>query len=256
MDKIGFIGIQVEGSVGNKKLSPSEIDISEIREVLLEFENFLFEGEKNDRPLVSYKIVEGSVIHKFILPVTFVIIFNSLTNTIKDEDSINFLEPKQSKSIEYFQNKAIEKDWRFSFPTSLDSHNNLVIDKKTKYFRNSPKWVDTELYLYGDIFDVGGLNKPNIHISTKEYGSLIIETTKNKLSAEGTNLLYKTFGIRVMAKQNIEDGTLKELKLIDIVDYNTNFDKESFDLKVSRATKNLSKIKNPDKWIREMRGSI
>ena len=33
-------------------------------------------------------------------------------------------------------------------------------------------------------------------------------------------------------------------------------EKESFDLKVSRATKNLSKIKNPDKWIREMRGSI
>lgn len=63
MDKIGYIEIRITGSKGNMSLGPDNYDIREIISVLENAENLLFPSDKSDRPIISYKIEEGSVRH-------------------------------------------------------------------------------------------------------------------------------------------------------------------------------------------------
>jgi hypothetical protein len=83
MDALGDIEIRIEGSVGARKLTPSLVDIDEIREILTQAAGLLFPTEKrSQRPLISYEIVEGSVRHKFRTVMQSVIGFGAVLSQI------------------------------------------------------------------------------------------------------------------------------------------------------------------------------
>lgn len=70
----GYIELRVTNQ-GNR-LEPKDIDINEIKEFISDIESFLYPSrkEKKNRPHISYTIEQGSVVHKFFLPVTAVFI--------------------------------------------------------------------------------------------------------------------------------------------------------------------------------------
>ena len=61
-----------------------------------------------------------------------------------------------------------------------------------------------------------GKSKANIHLDTKDYGYLSIETGEEFLKAREENLLYKKFGVRASGKQNIETGEIDTKSLFFI----------------------------------------
>ena len=63
MEHVGHIEIVVSGAKGNIPLSPDTYDIRDIMGILENAENLLFPGDKKNRPVISYKIEEGSVKH-------------------------------------------------------------------------------------------------------------------------------------------------------------------------------------------------
>ncbi len=257
MEEQGCIEIKIEGTISGKPILPLDVDISEIKEMISDIETFLYpnRNEKTNRPHISYKLEEGSARHLFFLPITAVLSFNGIINEIAKRNSIEFLDNKRALVIEKFQRISKEKSWVFTLTNSANSNDKLEINKTTNFFKAKSDWVETELYLYGEIYTEGGLASPNIHITSKEFGKLTVESTKEQLKS-GENRLYKIHGLRVIAKQNLTDSKLHDIKLIDFIEYNPIFDKSELDILIKRTAGQWNDVKNVDDWISQIRGGI
>lgn len=254
MEEKGYIEIKFDGRVGENKLSPMDIDIAEIKEIMSDLENFLYpsRSEKTERPHIAYQLEKGSAKHKFFLPITGVILFNGLIGEISSRKSTDFLEYKRADIIEKFQRKSKEKSLEITFSNSLSDKKELKITKNTNYYKAQADWINTEFYLYGVIYEEGGMT-PNLHIISKEYGKLTISASKKQLT-EGERKLYKFYGVRASGKQNLADGKIDDLKLIDFLEYNPVFNKDELNILIAKAAPNLSTIKNVDSWLAQIRG--
>ena len=61
----GYIQIHISGKEGIHELTPANYDIRQLREMLENVEDLLsLDGKNKQRPIVSYEILEGSVIHR------------------------------------------------------------------------------------------------------------------------------------------------------------------------------------------------
>ena len=254
MEEKGYIEVKIEGKIGDKPIKPEDIDIAEIKEIISDVESFLYPGrsEKSDRPHISYKIEEGSVKHKFSLPISAVLLFNGLTGEISNRETIDFLDFKRAEIIEKFQHKAKEKNIEITFSNSSSDAKILKITKDTKFFNVAANYIETEFILYGKINAEGG-KEPNFHIITKEYGMLTVAATEVQL-LEGEKRLYKIYGIRVSGKQNLSDGKPFELKLINYIEYNPVFDMDELNVLIERAAKKWETVPNVDAWLNGLRG--
>ncbi len=255
MDKLGEIEIRVVGNSGNEELKPNNYDIKHIAVILQNVEDLLHPNNKKERPLITYDLKEGSVRHIFKTTVQTVIGFSALLTQVEVNNSVDFLEVKTAKALESIQNLSRQKNYEFQIKTSLSNSCELNITPKTNFVRTEKFWAEAEFYFYGVIKDAGGKSKANIHIDTKDYGYLSIETGEEFLSNQEENLLYKEYGIRTTGKQNIETGEIdtKSLKLIELIDYSPRFDKSYLDSLIIKAKGNINKI-NPNEWLSDLRG--
>lgn len=254
MEEQGYIEVKIDGKAGNKPLKPIDIDIAEIKEIISDVETFLYptRGEKAERPHISYKIEEGSARNLFYLPISGVLLFIGLSSEIKNRGNIDFLDNKRAEIIDKFQRRAAEKDFEISFFSSSAKEPILLINKDTSYFKIAATYIETEFILYGKINEEGG-NNPNFHILTKEYGKLIVSASEQQL-LEGEKRLFRVYGVRAKGKQNLADGKPFDLKLIDYITYNPNYDEQKLDLLIERASIKWNEIPNVDKWLQLIRG--
>lgn len=254
MDKIGHIEIRVAGKKGNLDITPDNFDIKEIIQILEQVDSLLFPNEKNKRPIISYSIEEGSIRHKFKTSIQAIIAFNAIMAQIVTVQNIDFLDLPTAQAIEVFQNSAVKNDYSFSITTSIEDSVKLSIDKSTHYYRNSAVWVDAEFYFYGKVTNAGGKDKANIHILTDDIGIVKIDTPIQFLQNQENNILYKSYGIRAIGKQNSETGEIDRtsLKFIEIVDYQNSYNEEY--LKKLRKKAAWIKDVDPELWLNEIRG--
>lgn len=255
MENIGYIEIIVSGAKGNLKLTPDTFDIKELSEIIEQVEKLLFPGERKERPLISYRMEEGSVKNFFKTSLQVVIGFSAVIGQVETTHNIDFLELNTAKAFESFQETAVKKDYSFEIKTSIENSPSLKIDKSTFYYRTSENWVDAEFYFYGMITNAGGKDKVNIHLVTEELGTLYIQTPQEFLAKAEENILYKTYVIRAKGKQNSETGEIEKqsLSFIELIDYNTKYDQQYLKKLRSKAMTWLSKIE-PDEWLRDIRG--
>lgn len=140
VDKIGYIEIRFTGSKGNLNLSPDNYDIREIISILENAEGLLYPGEKKDRPIISYKIEEGSVKHIFRTSIQYIIGFNAVIGQINLSNNIDFLDLSTATAFENIQNIAAKRDYTFTIKTSVEKSNSVKIDRSTKYYRTEAVW--------------------------------------------------------------------------------------------------------------------
>ena len=256
MDALGNIEIKLEGFVGARKVSPAVVDIDEIKEVLSQASALLFpECKRAQRPLISYELVDDSVIHRFRTVMQSVIGFGAVLSQINAQGQIDFLHERSAIAIEKLQQLALEKDYQIT----ISAHESqLRIDRTTHFQRNAKLWVDAEFYLYGELTNAGGKSNPNIHLDTEEYGSLRIATNKDYLKGEDKNLLYRKFGVRVLGKQNIETFEMDRtsLSFIDLFDYDTEYSESYLDGLMKKSASAWRDVTNADDWLDEIRGGV
>ena len=257
MEKEGLIEIRITGTKGNLDLTPDNYDIRELIGMLENVEGLLYSGDKKDRPLISYRIEDGSVKHIFRAAIQYIIGFNAVIGQINQIQNIDFLEHKTAKAFESLQEIATNKNFVFNLKTSLEHTNEVEINNTTRFFRTETIWADAEFYFYGKITNAGGKNRANIHIFTAEMGMITIQTPISFLEKYEENMLYKTLGIRASGKQNVETGEIDKSSLIfvEIVEYQQKYDSRYLENLREKAKNNWLGIINPDSWLREIRGS-
>lgn len=251
MEEQGYIELRVSNR--ENTLTTKDIDIEEIKEFMSDIESFLYPSrkEKRNRPHISYQIEEGSVRHKFFMPITAVILFNGLTSEIKNRNNLDFLDYKRQSIIDKFQKKANKQGYTIEFNNSILKGLPLVIDYTSSFEMIAPTYYESEFYLYGEIYQEGGKN-PNLHISTERYGNLTISATKEQIM-DGEKKTYKPYGIKVRGKKNIENDSLTDLVLIEFIQYKPVFNKSLLDKVIEKASVNLSKITNVDAWLDDLK---
>jgi hypothetical protein len=256
VDKIGFIEIRVNGSIGNIELSPDTYDIREVISVLTNTERLLFPNEKKERPLISYRIEGGSVKHIFKTSIQYIIGFNALLGQISENKAIDFLDLPTAKAIEEFQQVAIKKDYSFTIKTSIRESNEITVNRTTRYFRSEAVWAQAEFYFYGKVIDAGGKEKANIHLHTEQLGVIRIETPIDFLEQYEGNMLYRNFGIRASGSQHSETGEIdrSNLKFLDIFEYEPKYDDVYLNNLRAKASQWIRKI-DPNSWLKDIRGS-
>ena len=77
MEKNGQIEIRVSGKIGNVDINPDNFDIREIISILENVDDLLYNGDKKNRPLISYDIQEGSVRNIFKTGIQYIVSFNA-----------------------------------------------------------------------------------------------------------------------------------------------------------------------------------
>jgi len=256
VEKIGYIEINIFGSKGSVEIKPDNYDIREVIAMLENAENLLFPNEKKDRPNIAYKIEEGSVRHILKTSIQSIIGFNAILGQINVNNTIDFLDLNTAKSIENIQEISYKKGYSFNIKTSIQNTNELKINSTTKFIRADTIWIDAEFYFYGKLTNAGGKDKANIHILTDDYGSLRVETPITFLENIQENILYKSYGVRVLAKQHAETGEIDKasLSFIELIDYHPRYDNEYLQSLRKKASKSwIGKI-NADNWLTEIRG--
>ena len=256
MPKKEDIEIRVTGVVGHREIAPDQLDISDIKSMIDNFENMLFPGSKKDRPHISYYIEDGSVKHIFTTSRQEVVGFNALLSDIQKQETIDILEHKSALAFENLQKKSDETNLSYNITTSVSEEAvPFVISPETAWKRTEETWIDAEFYVYGEITDAGGKSNSNIHVDTKEYGVLTIATDKTTLKEKEENMLYRTYGVRVKGKQHLQSGEMdtKSLKLIELIDIQKKYDEEYLDSLIEQATPRWQGI-DADKWLGELRG--
>jgi len=254
MNALGEIEIHIEGNVGAQKLTPALVDIEEIREFLREASDLLFPTEKrSQRPIISYEISEGSVRHRLRTLMQTVIGFGAVISQVGNEGNIDFLHEKTAVAIESFQRIAREKNYVI---TLLANQQSLRIDSTTHFERQEQVWVEAEFYLYGELVNAGGKNYPNIHLDTKEHGTLRIAVEKDFLKQGEKNLLYKKFGVRAAGRQNLKTFEMdpNSLRFIDLLDHDTAYSQPYLQTLLDRAAPAWAGVTDPDAWLEELRG--
>ena len=122
--------------------------------------------------------------------------------------------------------------------------------------RTENLWVDAEVYYYGVLVDAGGKTKSNIHLDTKD-GLIKIDADKDILQKIKGNPLYRKFGVRAKAKQNIITGAIdsSSLKLIEMLEFEPKFDLAYLEKKIATSTPVWSGV-NVDEFLQEIRGNV
>ena len=134
----------------------------------------------------------------------------------------------------------------------MDS-NTLIINKDTNYAVKKDVWVQTEVYLYGEVFNAGGKGVSNIHIDTGKSETIKIKTNKDILGNYEENPLYKVLGVKANAMQNISDGSLKDVSFIEFIKYHPKYDEADLNKRISQATPQWAGVTDPDNWVKELR---
>lgn len=259
MDK-NEISLRIIGKNGDEPLSPANFDIGQIRFLLDEVENLLYPDRKKrkDRPTISYELKEGSVLNVFKTSMQSVLLVSSMLGVIEQENGyIDKLEVGSAQAIENLQSFALRHNYDIEIGTSDKPQRIFKITPTTHYVRRENILVDIECYYYGTLTDAGGKDKANIHLDTKDSGSLTIRTDKEYLAGYQGNPLYKKFGVRVRAKKNILTGDIDKstLVLVELMDYHPKFDEDYLQGLIRKATPKWKDV-NADEWLTNIRGGL
>ncbi|MEO9052359.1 MAG: hypothetical protein ABI280_11215 [Ginsengibacter sp.] len=258
MEQTGHISVTIKGKTIKGNLNPKDIDIAETRELLTDVETLLFptKTEKDERPKVAYEVKEGSVKNIFYLTLAKAIMFSALIAEVGNRGNVELLEPKAAAVIDKWQRKSYNSGREYVITSSVSEEKSLItINSASQFIAAQSDWVNTSLYLYGKIYEEGGLSKINLHILTDRFGKLTVTATEEQLT-EGDQKLFKVYGLWVKGKQNIATGQLKDLELIDYLKYQPEYEEIVLQKLIKKATTNWSAIKDKDEWLTEIRGGV
>lgn len=255
MDSKGQVIIHIEGKHGLEPLTPDNYDITLMQNVLGYAISLLDLDKRKERPATTLKIEDGSIKNIFTTSKQKAVEFASVLALVFSTGSIDQLDTKTAIAFENIQNFAIQNDLKIDVSTSESESNVLHVSPSSKFVRTKNLWVEAEVYYYGTLVDAGGKTKSNIHLDTKD-GLIKIDSDKDLLMNIEGNPLYRKYGVRAKAKQNVVNGMIdsSSLKLIELIDFEPKFDQAYLESKIEASTPVWSGI-DVNTYLQQIRGT-
>ena len=116
-------------------------------------------------------------------------------------------------------------------------------------------WVAVEKYLFGEIMDMGGTQKANIHLKLERgRQDLAGRRSAGLFGDQVENRLYHKALLHVRAEQHYKTGDLRNIQLIASWITNRATTRRRWTVSRPRARTAWADVPDAAKWVREVRG--
>lgn len=251
------IVLKIEGMRDGQPLSPHLLDIDEVVSLLSNARDFLYPDKGADRSRVSVDFEEGSAVLNLYVEPGVGIQAQAILHELNQNHDLSILKSKQVNALNEIQQFISKQRFSLKFGLAEKLVEGLQMDRQTEWKTQEDIWIDEELYLVGEIVDVGGKTNPNVHLDTEEFGTLTISSSKKVLSEDEKNRLYKKQQVRLTIKKNLNTGEYdkKSAILLDFVDaYESENPDEYLDRLIAESAPYWKDVKDPEEWLKNLRG--
>jgi hypothetical protein len=256
MNPINQLRFAVSDRINDIDVSPSHVSLALLGEFQDDVSKFL-KGSSRD--------VDPSKILVSIEPGSLAFVAGGLLAAstlwadiehLKSTDSLSLIDPARAKVVERWQANAQKYQHRRYLVADQSAQISFSVDSSSNFRRFEDAWVHVEKYLYGNVVNMGGKTKANIHLEL-ENGVILppIAATQNLLAQDEQNRLYRPGLLHVTAEENLLTGELRNLNLLTFEDHKPSYDEAEFNLMVERGTKAWADIPNPTAWLEMLRGN-
>jgi len=216
--------ISVEDVIDGEKISLNHVPLTLLKDFAREVEQFLRGSEDHGtQENLMVKVETGSLVLEPIHQQSDALYRDMAV--LESTNDVASLDPKRAEIVIKWQKKASAAPQRKYF--IADGIRSLRVTKDTFYFASDhDQWVPVKRKIVGDVQDMGGSRKPNVHLVTSR-GRLTLAADHQTLANEKTNRLYKRVLVSFVAEENVVTGELRGMKLLRFENYAPSIDSDS-----------------------------
>lgn len=247
----------LHGKVAGVSITPRTIGLSQFNEFNQQVEAFISGSQKLRLDEVHVEIAESSYVLKVLAPIVLMSSIEPDLRLMERQDVLGELDIKRSEIVQKWQATA-KNNPDLSYEVRLKGQETFKvrISNETDYrVGEIVPWVAVEKYLFGQIVDMGGVGKANIHLKLDRGGkTVLIGASQGYLRDQVENRLYHKVLLHVRAEQHFRTGDLRNIHLITFVDHNSTYNEEALDRFATKGAAAWADVPDPAQWVREVRG--
>jgi len=257
MSETASMEFVLHGKVEGQEITPRTIGLSQFNEFNQQVETFIGGSQKVKLDQVHVEIAGSSYVLRALLPA---VVLSSLEPDLKlmaRQDVLGELDVKRAEVVQKWQARAKnDPDLSYEVRPEGDAMPKVRVSRETDYrVGDIVPWVVVEKYLFGQIVDMGGAQKANIHLKFERSGrTLLVGASQGYLREQVENRLYHKALLHVRAEQHFRTGDLRNLQLISFVEYQPAYNEEALDRFTAKGAAAWADVPDAAQWVREVRG--
>lgn len=257
MDDDSTIEFVLHGKVEGREITPHTIGLSLFNEFNRQVEQFISGSQKLKLDEARVEIAESSYLLRVLLPVAVMSGLEADLKLLAREDVLGEVDFKRAEVVQKWQARTKNNpdlDYQIR-PWNRDLRA-VSISGQTDYrVGEIVPWVAVEKYLFGEITDMGGAQKANIHLKLERTGkTVLVGAAQGYLRDLVENRLYHKALLHVRAEQHYQTGDLRNIQLIGFVDYQPSYDEVALDRFAAQGAVAWADVADGAAWVREARG--
>ena len=257
MSATSVIEFVLHGKVDGEEITPRTIGLSQFNEYNQQVEQFISGSQKLKLDQTHVEIDESSYVLRVLLSVVVASSLEPDLRLLAREDVLGELDVKRAEVVRKWQDRARNNpDLTYEVRPKGEGIARVRISRETDY-RNGEiiPWVTVEKYVFGEITDMGGTQKANIHLKMDHGGKiLLVGAAQGYLRDQLENRLYHKALLHVRAEQHYKTGDLRNIQLISFVDYQPTYNDEVLDRFAAKGAAAWADVPDAAAWVRETRG--
>lgn len=256
----GDLYFSIDDELLDEKLGLDNVSLPILKEFIDQVSSFIKGGESIDLNSVKIQVKPGSF--AIVAPASPLIqTAVSEYRMVQQGGSLDNISPVRAKVIADLQEKARKNPNRL-YVISDDSNKKTMgndyirISADTDYtFTIDDQWIDTEAYVYGKVYDMGGKSKSNVHLTLSNGNSIKLGADESVLAEDSENRLYKDQLVHIKAQRNMRTKQLRNEQLVSFEHYEPHFNEDDFSRLVAKTKKAWSDVPDIVRWVEEIRGN-
>lgn len=255
MNPINQLRFAVNDRINDDDVSPSHVPLALLGEFQKEVSDFLRGSNRDVDPTkVLVSIEDGSLAFVATGLLAASTLWADLEH-LKSSDSLSLIDSKRASIVERWQAVAQKNPHRRYLVADQSAQVSFSVDSTSNFRRVEDAWVHVEKYLHGNVVDMGGSTKANVHLKLENGVTLTIASTQDKLAEGEQNRLYRPALLHVTAEENLLTRELRNLILLDFEAHQPSYDDDEFNLMVERGTKAWADVPDATAWLEALRGN-
>lgn len=255
----GTIKFRLAQSVDGVEVTPANINFADFLRFNKEVADFIT-GSENANVLNTAhpEIEEGSYVIKVVLTAALLLSVQPDYEKLQNGEALRGMDQKRLAVVDKWQKRSRKNpDYKVDLLPENMELKPIHISAQTDFHNEDEnQWVKIERYVQGRLFEQGGKNKANIHLTLESTGQdLVIETTQdflNKLSGVKT---YDRVQVQLVAEENRITKKLRNPRLIDLSSNLPYYDEDELNRAIEKGTKAWKDVTDLSEWVAEQRGA-
>jgi hypothetical protein len=257
MSEATSIEFVLHGKVEGQEITPRTIGLSQFNEFNQQVEVFIGGSQRLKLDQVHIEISQSSYLLRTILPA---VVLSNLEPDLKlmaRQDVLGELDIRRAEVVQKWQARAkANPDLSYEVRPKGEGLPKVRVSHHSDYrVGEVVPWVAVDKYLFGQIVDMGGTQKANVHLKLDKGGrTVLVGASQGYLREQVENRLYHKALLHVRAEQHFRTGDLRNIQLISFVDYHPAYNEEALDRFATQGAQAWADVPDAAQWVRGVRG--